>query len=236
MTRGPTFGELALLALGVGTTVYIATRPTGFERPPRPPKPSPGTGGTDPRPSELDAFGVPYARAAADPLWPLSQDTRTRDERRADGSFAWARGKVSADFGDARPYGSSSPSRHHVGEDLRAPAGALIVATQRGIVTAIDDDWFEGTGALLVYFEDADITANFGETDPTSPLDLGLAVGTVVERGQAIAAVGRTAQLHFELYRGRQRRTFQWPWSAAPPAEVLDPTQYLELAAKTVPA
>lgn len=225
--RGPTFGELALLAFGVGGTVYIATRSTSRVKPPTP---SPGTGGTDPRPSELDAFGVPYARGAADPLWPLA------DDRRSAPAGEWARGKVSADFGDARPYGDPTPSRHHVGEDLRAPPGARIVATQRGIVTAIDDEWFEGTGALLVYFEDADVTANFGETDPTSPLDLGLAVGTVVERGQLIAAVGRTAQLHFELYRGRQRRTFQWPWGAPAPVEVLDPTQYLELAAKTVPA
>lgn len=226
----------ALAVATVGTAVVVIASTSSRKRPSTTPTPSPGGGGLDPRPVELDAFGVPFGLASSDPLWPLADDTRSRSERRANGTFAWARGRVSADFGAARPYGASNPTRHHVGEDLRAPAGASIVATERGIVTAIDDAWYEGTGALLVYFEGADVTANFGETDPTSPLDLGLAVGTVVERGQLIAAVGRTAQLHFELYRGRRRRTWQWPWLEAPPPEILDPTRYLELAARTVPA
>lgn len=226
--------EGAAVALTLATITVVAVawpRPARARGPKREPTtPTPGGGEIDPRPVELDAFGVPFARGASDPLWPLAEDTRS-----ASPSSSWARGRVSADFGDARPYGASSPSRHHAGEDLRAPRGSLIVATERGTVRAIDDDWYEGTGVLLVAF-DSGITANFGEIEPSSPLDLGLAVGTVVERGQAIARVGATGMLHFELYSGAQRRTFQWPWTGAAPAELLDPTQYLQLAATTVPA
>jgi murein DD-endopeptidase MepM/ murein hydrolase activator NlpD len=221
--------EVAVVTIklvSIGTLGYFAAQAFGgSSRKPKPkptptPTPDPGTGGVDVRPRELDDFGVPFARGSADPLWPLADASARR---------------VTADFGDPRPYGAASPERHHAGEDLRAPAGTTIVATERGTVTAIDEAWYEGTGALLVYF-DSGITANFGEVEPSSPLDLGLAVGTVVERGQPIARVGRTAQLHFELYNGRLKRTHQWPWLGEAPAELLDPTQYLELAAKSVPA
>ncbi len=222
--------DLALAATITVAAVAI-TWPRG-KASPKPgdvPKPSPKPGEIDPRPRELDDFGVTFARGASDPLWPLSED------RRSAAVGSWARGRVTTDFGDPRPYGDPTPSRHHAGEDLRAPRGSTIVATERGVVTMIDDAWYEGTGALLVYF-DSGITANFGEIEPGSALDAGLAVGTIVERGEAIARVGRTDMLHFELYNGRLKRTHQWPWLGAAPAELLDPTQYLQLAATTVPA
>lgn len=219
------------LALSAAASESRPRRPKLPTDPPDPVDPSEPTPPPtiDPRPGELDAFGVPYARGIEAPLWPLRDDRRSATPR-----AAWARGRVSADFGDPRPYGSSSPSRHHAGEDLRAPRGSVVVASERGRVTAIDDEWYAGTGALLVAF-DSGITANFGEVEPGSPLELGLAVGTVVERGQEIARVGRTEMLHFELYSGDRRRTWQWPWLGAAPAELLDPTQYLDAAARTVP-
>jgi murein DD-endopeptidase MepM/ murein hydrolase activator NlpD len=227
-----TSGEaLAGLALATITAVVVWPRSTAPKLPP----PRPGGGGLDPRPTELDSFGIPYGHGAADPLWPLPEDRRSRDERTPSGRYVWARGRVTTDFGDPRPYGDPSPTRHHVGEDLRAPQGAVVVATERGRVTSIDDAWYEGTGALLVAF-DSGITANFGEVEPGSALAEGLAVGTVVERGQQIARIGRTEQLHFELYVGSVRRTWQWPWLGEAPAAALDPSQYLELASKTVPA
>lgn len=226
---------LALFAFGGGRSSSSKGSPAPKSTPSSPspdpdPVPTPGGGEIDPRPRAVDSFDVPFARGASDPLWPLPQDSRSATPR-----GDWARGRVTADFGDARPFGSTSPSRHHAGEDLRAPRGSIIIATERGTITAIDEEWYEGTGAMLIHL-DSGITANFGEIEPGSPSDAGLAVGSTVERGQTIARVGRTNMLHFELYTGTLRRTHQWPWHGAAPAELLDPTEYLELAAATVPA
>lgn len=232
-------GDIVIGALGIGTLGWI-----GYNALSSPTRTTGGggggggtTGGDTPPPAsaELDGFGVPYAIGSSSPLWPLPDDRRSRTEKNAKGVFVWARGRVTADFGDPRPYGAAKPTRHHAGEDLRAPRGSIIRATERGHVTLIDEDWFEGTGALLIAFESG-ITANFGEVLPGSALAAGLAVGTVVDAGQVIARVGATAMLHFELYRGVDKRTHQWPWLGPVPAELLDPTRYLELAAKTVPA
>jgi len=229
-------GELALLAAGIvtiaGTAIVFTRKSSSSSKLPS----KPGGGELDPRPGELDPFSIPYGRGASDPLWPLAEDTRSRNERTASGRYVWARGRVTADFGDPRPYGARNPTRHHVGEDLRAPRGAIVIAMERGRVSSIDDDWYEGTGALLVTLESSGNTINYGEVEPGSALDAGLAVGTVVERGQPIARIGRTDQLHVELYAGAVKRTWQWPWLGAVPDKVLDPTQYLELAATTVPA
>jgi murein DD-endopeptidase MepM/ murein hydrolase activator NlpD len=181
-------------------------------------KKRPSTSTPDDRPPGVDAFGVPYARGSSSPAWPL----RGSSSR-----------SVSADFGDARPFGSSSPSRRHAGEDLRAPRGTDLVATEAGRVVSIDRDWYdaasgERTGVLLVEL-DSGIVVAYGELEPAS---IAVTEGQRVARGELVGHVGATKMLHLETYRSGTTRTHQWPWAGPPPAELLDPTQYLRLAAK----
>lgn len=183
----------------------------------------------------FDAFGVPYAGGALDPTWPIPADRRS-----ATPAKAWARGYVTTDFGDRRPFGSPSPTRHHAGEDLRAPRGSDLVATEGGVIVDIDESWYdsasgEHTGAVLLA-TDTGIVINYGEVEPHSTTSLGLNVGSRVERGQVLARVGATNMVHFETYEAGTKKTYRWPWHGPPPSQLRDPTKYLQRASKTVPA
>jgi murein DD-endopeptidase MepM/ murein hydrolase activator NlpD len=225
----------ALAALG--TLYALASRGAGSTTTP-PPGTTPGGEPTPPDPGPVtetgrDVFGVKYAGGSTMPVWPLPAD------RRSNGS-SWARGLVTTDFGDPRPFGSASPTRHHMGEDLRAPRGSVLVATERGRIVAIDEDWYdaasgEATGVVLVAM-DTGIVVAYGETLPGSTRALGLNVGSAVERGAPLAQVGGTNMVHFETYAAGTTRTSRWWWKQAPPANALNPTRYLQRAAKTVPA
>lgn len=189
------------------------TPPTPGPPPPRPPPASSPIG-------PARAWGIPVAVGNAAPLWPLDLVGRR---------------VVSDDLGECRPRGPCSRGifrRHHAGEDLRAPRGTIVLATEPGEVIVADDDWYEGSGALLVA-TDSGIVLNFGEVEPGSWRALGVDVGTRVGAGQAIARVGRHHQLHFEAYREGTRTTSQWVFGAPAPTSLLDPVPYLEVAARS---
>ncbi len=212
------------LALLLGTLGWAATRRRVLGPKPGDDEPTP----SDPTLPPLDAFGVPFAAGSASPQWPLVDDRRS-----ATPANAWARGRVTADFGDDRDGGK----RRHAGEDLRAPQGSLVVATERGRIIGIDDDWGSASGhtaAVYVAF-DTGIVANFGELTPGSTAGLGWRIGDVVEPGAPLGTIGSTRMLHFELYTEGTTHSHQWPASGPAPASLLDPTRYLERAAKTVP-
>lgn len=167
-----------------------------------------------------DSFGVPFADpGSGTPQWPLVTSSR----------------RVTNDFGDARPAGASTPTRHHAGEDLPAPRGTVVVAMERGTIVAIDDDWYtnsKGTDTGATYLQlDSGIVLNYGELEPGSTEALGLRVGSVVERGAPIGKVGATLMLHFETYVKGTRASKRWTWKAAAPSGLLNPTRYLQRAA-----
>lgn len=198
-----------------------------------PPPPPPAT--VDPTPPGFDVFGVPFAAGAVDPTWPILADRRSATPVKQ-----WARGMVTTDFGDARPFGSKAPTRHHAGEDLRAPRGAELVATEGGNIVSIDESWYDSasgvpTGSVLLA-TDTGIVLNYGEVEPHSTTALGLNVGSRVERGQVLATVGATNMVHFETYEAGTKLSHRWPWHGPPPTSLRDPTRYLQRAAKTVPA
>ncbi len=176
---------------------------------------------------ELNRFGVAFARAGSSPAWPL-QGTSNR--------------AVSTDFGDGRPWNAKHPSRHHAGEDLKAPEGTVLVATEPGQVVLVDSNWYDrelddGTvlvaGALMLQL-DSGVVVNYGEIKPGSPSDFGIYKGVRVAKGQPIARVGFTDMVHFETYRQGTKRTYQWAWGGAPPPALLDPTKYLQAAGGVV--
>lgn len=215
---------------GIVRSATSSTSGGGGTPPPPPPPPT-----VDPAATGFDVFGVAFAGGAVAPLWPLPADRRS-----ATPAKAWARGLVTTDFGDPRPFGSTTPSRHHAGEDLRAPRGSELVATEAGRIVLIDESWYdaasgEPTGVVLVA-TDTGIVLAYGETEPGSTRALDLDEGSRVEQGQLIARVGATNMVHFETYLEGTTRTHRWPWHGVPPTALLDPTRYLQRAAKTVPA
>ena len=194
-----------------------------------PPDPGTGIGGVS---VDVDDFGVHYAEPRAGAVWPLPSDSRERSERYASGSYVWARRRVTEDFGDPRPFMAANPTRHHAGEDLRGARGAIVVATEPGVIATIDRDWYktnagEVTGMVLVQ-HDSGITIAYGEIDPASVL---VHEGDRVIAGQPLGSIGATEMLHLEIYRGAVRRTWQWPWDGPVPDALLDPTRYLRAAA-----
>lgn len=167
-----------------------------------------------------DKFGIAYATGSA-PAWPLEVSGKRT---------------VTIDFGDPRPHGSSTPTRHHAGEDLPAPRGTLMLAMERGKIVAIDEDWYtnsKGSKTGATYLQtDSGVVINYGETEPGSTRALGLEVGSIVERGKPLGRVGATLQLHLETYTQGTRYSSRWDWQGTPPSRLLDPTKYLQLAAQ----
>lgn len=134
-------------------------------------------------------------------------------------------------FGASRAAGE----RYHAGIDILAPKGATVVAVDDGRIVATQP--FNGPKAHALLLElDAGPVALYGEVMPGSWTDRGLRVGSRVKRGQPIATIGvnpgGSTMLHFEMYRHGTRANQRWYPNQAPPAALLDPTDYLAAAAR----
>lgn len=149
-------------------------------------------------------------------------------------------------------------NRKHAGVDLYCRYLDPVLAVEDGQI--VNFFWFfSGTYALLV--DHGSFVVNYGEVDQFSLTQLGLyspltrtkprsqggvfvstgQTGSTVKAGQRIAYVGRndshkrSSMLHFEMYSPGTIYTIQWkPATVNPPANILDPTEYLEtLATRT---
>lgn len=160
----------------------------------------------------------PKVEGDAAPQWPLQGD---------------AARKITDDVGNCRPRRAcvqGRPERHHAGEDLLAPRGTVIVATEDGELVKLDPEWYDGSGSVLLQTDSGPVI-NFGEVEPNSWEEFGHVEGAHVSKGDPIARVGRHRQLHFEMYANNTRKTSRWMWGKAPPASLRDPVPYLRLAA-----
>ena len=112
--------------------------------------------------------------------------------------FLWpVQGTIASSFG-AKPNGARNN-----GVDIRAPEGTPIRAAENGVVVYAGDA-IPGYGRMLLISHADGFTTAYAHNSK-----LLVAVGAVVERGQAIARVGRTGdvtspQLHFELRDGKE--------------------------------
>ncbi|HEX6014682.1 MAG TPA: M23 family metallopeptidase [Geminicoccaceae bacterium] len=113
------------------------------------------------------------------------------------GGFLWpVRGRIASAFG-AKPNGARND-----GVDIGAAEGTPVVAAENGVVVYAGDE-IPGYGRMLLIAHADGFTTAYAHNR-----DLLVRVGTVVERGQQVATVGRTGgvtapQLHFELRDGR---------------------------------
>jgi hypothetical protein len=158
------------------------------------------------------AAGVELAQGGQSPVWPLPAVTRR----------SW-------NFGHSRGGGA----RRHVGVDLYAPRGSEVLAPEDGVIVASQK--FLGPQSVALLLElDSGIVVLLGEVAPRSWDEYGLRIGSRVSAGQPVARVGvapnGSSMLHFEIYRGGTRANSRWLAGQAPPANVLDPTHYLQRA------
>lgn len=156
---------------------------------------------------------IPMAVGDSSPVWPLPAVTRKR----------WT-------FGARRARGK----RKHAGVDLYAQRGSVVLAPENGTVVALQK--FTGPRAHALLFQtDSGIVILFGEVEPGSWGNFMNRIGTWVEKGEPLAKVGINPggdqMLHVEMYDQGTRRNHRWYPDQPPPAQLLDPTQYLQAAA-----
>ncbi len=183
----------------------------------------------------------PFAVGGDRPVWPL----RTYDDAKLRVSYEDVREKWHGSWG--RIFGAKRTStnddgskyhRVHVGVDLFADPGDVVVAPEDGEVIAALP-FYKGTGAVYI-LTNSGIIVNLGEVAEGSWTKYGIPTGTKrvpVHAGDAVAKVGRSDDgshmLHVETYtpdtttdeirQGKMR----WIAGEPGPANVLDPTRYL---------
>lgn len=181
--------------------------------------------------------GVPFAipTTPAAQYWPII----TRNSGGREVAYEGTTGKIYGRSG--RRFLADRPNaRYHVGVDLWGDAGDIIVACEAGTIVN-HYHFYNGVHAL---FEQCDsgVVINYGEVKPGSWRDFGVDIGSHVVAGQPIARVGQmkhSAMCHFEMYTTgtKQNQRYYKRNRASPPANLLDPTQYLlALASKIAPA
>lgn len=168
----------------------------------------------------LDGYEIPIAEGDPAPAWPLASDDR----------------RITADFGRPRADGR----RIHVAEDLPAPEGTVVLAPESGTVTNVHEFTSRPSSRadteVLLLATDTGLTIALGEILPGSWSAYGIVAGARVRKGQPIARVGGLGMLHLEIYRGTRRTTSPWWHGRPPPDGLLDPAEYLHLAARGTPA
>ena len=115
---------------------------------------------------------------------------RARDDARPDfaQAFIWpVRGRISGRFGNQRVY-NGTPKAAHSGMDIAAANGTPVKAPAAGVVTFAKPGLYL-TGGTMLLDHGHGVSSNFLHL---SRLDV--AVGTRVEQGQVIGAVGATGR------------------------------------------
>ena len=116
---------------------------------------------------------------------------------RSNGRFSWpVTGVITSPFGwRSNPFGGGP--EFHQGRDIAAPTGTTITAAAAG--TVIMAQWYGGYGNYILIDHGNHYSTGYGHCSA-----IYVSVGQVVQRGQAIGAVGSTGystgpHVHFEV-------------------------------------
>jgi len=179
----------------------------------------------EPPPENDDQPYVP--QPGLSPLWPLPRSRRR-----------WR----PSSFGQARPFGSSKPTRAHEGIDIRAKEGDPVLAPTDGTVIGVQGWDGPNTRGLLFQSWGGPVLV-FGAVKPGSYPKPGTPAATV-KRGEKIAEIGRypggSTMLHFEVWKVGTTKRKPWPWrptqaerDAVRPAALVNPQKYLAATVDT---
>jgi murein DD-endopeptidase MepM/ murein hydrolase activator NlpD len=171
--------------------------------------------------------GGVFVTGAAHPFWPIANPKNTNVPTSG-----------GAAIGAKRPA-RGTQTRYHAGIDLPAKTGTPVVATESGVLVAANP-WDGKHAKSLLLETDTGVVVNYGAVYPNSWKEYGVGIGSRVRAGQPIGYVGMYPMggqmLHFELYTSGTRQNAQWKVNRPPPENLLDPTNYLQRAAKRVVA
>lgn len=167
---------------------------------------------------------IPFAEStAAAQYWPII--TQERGGREV--AYRGASGRIYGRSG-RRFLADRASGRYHVGVDLWAEAGDIIVACEDGVIVN-HYHFYDSVDALFVEC-DSGVVINYGEVKPDSWREFGLQNGSRVRAGQPIARVGQmtnSAMCHFEMYQSGTKLNHRYYKETTPPSVLLNPTQYL---------
>ncbi len=195
-----------------------------------------------PYPRPIDR-GVPFARGATRPMWPI--DMGSNHPRKLQVPYKDVEGKWHGNM--ARAFRASRGSRHHVGCDIYANAGDVVVAPEAGVIVRTQT-FKDGTHAMMLQ-ADSGVNILLGEVEKGSWNSFGVGKGSRVSRGQPVALVGLqdsdpdtpgvqggAHMLHIELYKCCPELNIKWPKHEVPSEFILDPTDYLLRAKAAIEA
>lgn len=182
-----------------------------------------GTIGAHPYP-QASPHGVPFAEGG-NPIWPIAPSSH--NSRKYTVSYKDTQGKWHG--AAARSFKWGRGSRYHVGMDLYANPGDVVLAPEDGVVVG-KQTFLLGTGAMLIRL-DSGITVLLGETEMGAADRLGVHVGSRVVRGQPVTRVGLndagTYMLHLETYACCPTQNIRWYKGRPTPVVIRDPTDWL---------
>lgn len=166
------------------------------------------------------SFAVPTAAAQC---WPVL----THDRGGREVAYRGVSGKIYGRPG-RRFLADRADGRYHVGIDLWAEAGDVIVACEDGEIV----NHYHFYNNVYALFEQCNsgLVINYGEVKPDSWREFGVQKGARVKAGQPIARVGQmtnSAMCHFEMYVKGTTVNHRYYKGGTPPKELLNPTQYL---------
>jgi murein DD-endopeptidase MepM/ murein hydrolase activator NlpD len=167
---------------------------------------------------------VPFASGGR-PIWPIAPGST--HPRKFQVPYRDADGKWHGNM--ARAFRASRSERFHAGVDLYANGGDVLLAPEDGVVVG-RQPFLNGTGALLLQL-DSGIVVLLGETRMGGAGEFGIDVGSRVRQGQPLTRVGVTNagshMLHLETYRAGTKHNSPWYKNRPPPANLLDPTEWM---------
>jgi len=135
-------------------------------------------------------------------------------------------------IGGGRPFGcdANACKRWHAGIDLTGLAGgAIVVAPEDGVVTAVDRGW-SGAAKAVCLRTDSGLFVVLGGFIRGSSKEFGIASDQKVRKGDRLGRVlGSYAMIHLETYLADGRSANSAWWKGQPPPKgLLNPTNYVE--------
>ena len=126
--------------------------------------------------------------------------------------------------------GNKVVPRWHVGVDLFANVGDVVVACEKGTIVAFAFFYNARSGqrTYQLLIDHPGVVVNYGEVTGDSLDKHGLGINMPVKAGQPIGFVSDTSMLHFETYVKGNTRSRRWfKDERKPPPQLLNPTKYL---------
>jgi murein DD-endopeptidase MepM/ murein hydrolase activator NlpD len=172
-------------------------------------------------------MGAPFAGGPARPKWPVGPS-----HNKNWGKVSYRDVNGTMHLNGARAFGASRGERRHAGIDLYGNPGDLVIAPESGVLVS-DQNFLTtipGDDALMMQGDSGTVLL-FGEIKANGFQEFGLQLGSRVQKGQPIGRIVQTANgshmLHFETYAQGTTKNKKWFVGQAPPAGLLDPTEYL---------